>query len=168
MKDLTKFSGTIRFISLSPHGEVEGVVLDDSSFVKLPPHSVILPYLISVGSEVSGTGERLTTKPNAVFHHVLLKSGHDVLADDQTFGKKSKHTLPLKSKLVGKLVSIGIKPKGEVDRLIFDNGISVHLSKELDLSSEDMMIGQTYEVMGEVRSFESLTFCKADSVALLS
>jgi hypothetical protein len=83
MKEQSKFSGTIRFVSSSPHGEVEGVVLEDGSFIKLPPHSILEVSQIKVGALVSGSGERLNLEPNAVFHHVLLKTGDLILANDQ-------------------------------------------------------------------------------------
>jgi hypothetical protein len=167
MKEQSKFSGTICYISSSPHGEVDGIVLDDGGFIKLPPHSVLEPKKIKVGTQVNGSGERLNLKPNSVYHHVIVRSEDVVLADDQGEHHDKKRLQKVRvSKIVGKLVAIGTKPKGEVDRMILDDGTSVHLSKDFELFADDMLIGRKYEVEGEVRSFENLKFCKAESVSV--
>ncbi len=170
MKEQTKFSGSIQFISSSPHGEVEGIVLDDGSFIKLPPHSVLKPDQIAIGAKVSGTGDRITLRPNPVYHHVILKMGALTLADDQAEkgGPKHRKALEKVSRITGKLVSIGTRPKGEVDRMILDDGTSIHLSKELELFADDMRIGQSYEITGDLRSFDKLTYLKAESVQVLA
>ena len=177
-KKTTEFKGTIRFISCSPHGEPEGVVLDDGTFIKVPPHSLLAKDLFVVGGLVSGNGELLTTMPNKVFHRAKIQQGKKLLADDS--GKKHereelkdqhkkdlKHRKDARStnvKISGKVIAVGTKPKGEVDRLIFDDGTSVHIPKDVNLASSEVEIGDLFEVKGVARSFHKLRFLKAETI----
>lgn len=36
-----EFKGHIEHISVSPHGDPEGIVLEDGTFIKIPPHSLV-------------------------------------------------------------------------------------------------------------------------------
>jgi len=177
-KKRNAFSGIIELISCSPHGEPEGVVLDDGSFVKVPPHSLKAKDLFKIGAAVKGSGELLTEVPNKVFHHVKLLQGQKVLADD-SMKKQARETLKdlhkkemenikeapsKKMKLSGVIAAVGTKPKGEVDRLIFIDGTSVHLKKDIDLSIKDVQIGDIFEVRGKSRRYNESLFFKAESV----
>ena len=174
----TEFSGAIRFVSISPHGDPEGVVLDNGSFIKMPPHSVKEKGLFKVGAVVSGSGELLTESPNRVFHHAKVEQDKKILADDsmekpEREGPKEKpkedkmtrQDAPANQiKMSGKVVAVGTKPKGEVDRMIFDDGTSVHIPKEVELSSKEVKIGDRFEVEGEARLYNKRRFLKAETI----
>jgi hypothetical protein len=176
-----EFKGSILYISLSPHGDPEGVVLEDGSFIKAPPHSLVAKELFKVGAMVTGEGELLVESPNRVFHHVVIKSGSKVMSDDSGSKDdredlKEKHKADLKTRkdakdeplvLKGKLVAIATKPKGEVDRFIFEDGTSVHISKEIELDADDCELGAMFEVKGKARNYGTSRFLKADSVKAL-
>lgn len=177
-KKRTRFAGSIQLITCSSHGEPEGIVLKDGTFLKIPPHSLQAKDLFKVGAAVKGSGELLTKTPNRVFQHVKLLKGQKVLADDSMKKrarealkehhkkelKTMKETPSKKVKLAGVIAAIGTKPKGEVDRLVFADGTSVHLKKELELSPRDIHIGESYEVTGKSRKYAGSLFLKAESL----
>ena len=82
MKKQTKFSGRIAYISCSPHGDPEGIVLEDGSFIKVPPHSLLEKDLLKGDAQASGTGELVAETPNAVIHHAVVKIGKVTASDD--------------------------------------------------------------------------------------
>ena len=180
MKKQTKFSGPITYISCSPHGDPEGIVLEDGSFIKVPPHSLLNKDLIVIGAEASGCGELVTETPNPVLHHAVLTIGKITVSDDsvpphERDELKERHEQDLEKRkdapskkltLNGVVVALGTKPKGEVDRIILADGTSVHVPKHVELSSEDFEIGATVEVEGEARVYGSLRFVKAKSVSI--
>lgn len=175
------FRGEIKYVSLSPHGDPEGIVLDDGSFVKAPPHSLVAKERFAIGALVSGEGGLVTEEPNRVFHHARIQLGTTVLADDSVPKEKreslkEKHKADLKTRkdakdevmvLTGKLVAVATKPKGEVDRLILEDGTSIHVPKEIELWSEDCELGTTFEVRGQTRTYGSSRFVKAFEVRAL-
>ena len=180
MKKQTKFNGKIAYISCSPHGDPEGIVLEHGSFIKVPPHSLLKKELFKIDSDVSGAGELVTETPNAVIHHAVVKIGKIAASDDSVPPHKrdelkEKHEKDLKKRkdapskeitLSGVVVALGTKPKGEVDRIILADGTSVHVPKHVELSSEDFEIGATVEIEGEARHYKGMRFLKAKSVSI--
>lgn len=173
------FSGSIRYISASPHGDPEGIVLDDGAFVKAPPHSLIKRDAFVIGALVSGEGDLIADAPNPVYHHALIRCGDEVLADDSVDHEereelKAKHEADLARRrdakdfvatVQGKVVAVAVKPKGEIDRLVLEDGTSIHVPKHLEI--EDVDLGSAVEIAGKLRVYERLTFMKADSVRRL-
>lgn len=181
VKETKEFSGAIQFISLSPHGDTEGIVLDDGSFIKVPPHSLTANGLFKVGDFISGSGEVVNMTPNPVIHHAKVMQGRKVLADD-SLDKQHRDAMReqhrkdindrnespfIQVKIKGKVVAVGTKPNHEVDRLIFADGTSVHISKDIEMPTDEIDIGDMFEVTGEARMFDKNRFLKAESVRAL-
>lgn len=115
---------------------------------------------------------------NRTFHRVQLKVGKKIISDDTLDPKtneelKEKHKRANKEKpeirsekivFEGKVVAFGSKPKGEIDRILFADGTSVHVPKDIDLESEDIAVGNELRIEGESRVFGDLRFVKAKSV----
>ncbi len=174
----TIFTGTIKFVSLSPHGDPEGIVLSGGEFIKIPPHSLLDKKLLKVGAKVSGEGELINREPNQVFHHVQVKVGSRLTADDSmNEDKKEKlkerHKAEMKDrphpadkalKVKGVLIAVATKPKGEVDRMIFEDGTSVHIPKELEIEAGDCELGSEVIIRGQSRSYGEGRFIKAEAV----
>lgn len=177
-KEPAKFKGPIKYLSFSPHGDPEGFVLANGTFVKVPPHSLLLKDLFKIGATVSGEGELLTEKPNRVVHRAKVHQGKKVMSDDSGTkdhreSLKEIHKKDLKArksapsekiKIKGTVVAVGTKPKGEVDRIIFQDGFSVHVPKEMELSANDIAVGDKFEIKGESRAYGKNCFVKAESV----
>ena len=180
MNETKTFTGKIKMVSSSPHGTPEGVVLDDGAFIKIPPHSILDADKIKTGANISGNGELIASKPNQVFHHVVAKIGNTIVSNDQGTPKekdalkeKHKEENDLKNKahaeykditVNGKVFSLSVKPSGEVDRMMLEDGTAVHLPKELLLDYKKVKLGDTLKIEGQGQTFKDLKFLKARSV----
>lgn len=176
---IESFKGKIKLICSSPYGEPEGAVLDDGTFIKIPPHSLIHAERIKIGASVSGEGEIIPSAANPVFHHVRFKVVKDLVANDQGTHHERKMLKEKHKKAISKMKelefeemtvrsrveAIGVKPKGEVDRIILTDGTSVHLPKELHLDSSKIHVGNILNIEGVGKYFKSLKFMKASAVS---
>ena len=175
MSQTKSFAGKIKMVSSSPQGTPEGVVLDSGTFIKIPPHSILDADKIKMGSNISGNGELIATKPNQVFHHVVAKVGTTIVSDDQVTPKetdalKEKHKKEIDLKthaeykditVNGKVFSLAVKPNGEVDRMMLEDGTTVHLPEELLLDYKKVKLGETLKIEGKGQTFKDLKFLKA-------
>ncbi len=57
-------------------------MLEDGTFVKVPPHSLVKKESFAVGEEITGEGHLINEEPNRVFHHARVKLGNAIIADD--------------------------------------------------------------------------------------
>jgi hypothetical protein len=174
----SKFKGTITQISLSPHGMPEGIVLDSEVFVKIPPHTLINPELLQVGAEVTGSGESSQYKLNKTIRHAQVFIDDELVADDQLGPKendelKEKHhkdikkmKAPKKNLLTreGTVIAVSSKKHGEVDRLLLDDGTSVHIPKEIEVHEDDFKLGDLMYIEGEGQEFEDHSFLRAQFI----
>jgi hypothetical protein len=176
---MKSFEGTITQLSLSPHGDPEGVVLDSGAFVKVPPHSLLAKEAFRLGLRISEEGEEISSELNPVFHHAKLKAEGKTLSDD-SLDKKAKEDLKEKHheenkrrekapgkpvSYMGRLVAVDTKPKGEVDRLIFEDGTSVHIPKEIELWASDLKLGEEIKVKGEGRRYGDSLMIRAEKIS---
>lgn len=179
------FSGVVKFISCSPHGDPEAVVLEDGMFVRIPPHSLLEKADLTIGAEIEGSGELVDHESAKTIHHARIMKGKRVLADDSGSKEdreelKEKHKKDLEKRrksedkleeieLSGTIAAIGYSPKGEPDRILLTDGTSIHLSKEMKLGPKErkgLKVGAKVEVEGESRSFDKMKFVKASDVKL--
>lgn len=175
----SRFSGTVLQLSISPHGETEGVMLDTNSFVKLPPHSILVANKIKVGSVIAGNGVEIAERPNSVFYHAQVMIGKKLVADDsghekeRTKSKEVHHARleAIESKVVEKktiavarISGIAVKPKGEVDRMLLSDGTSAHIPKDLKLKSKDFNLGDLIQLNGKGRTFGKNKFLHVKTI----
>jgi len=179
-KEVSSFEGRIKMISCSPHGDPEGIVLENGAFIKTPPHSLLAKEKFEIGTTIHGEGELIASEPNEVFHHAQVMSGKTMLSDDSIDKDskeelKEKHKAEIKKrkdqpgkvlKTSGTIAALASKPKGELDRILLTDGTSIHIPKDLELSAEDFELGAVVEAKGEFRDYGSMKFLKAESVKL--
>lgn len=159
--------GKITQLSLCPHGFTEGLVVK-GAFVKLPPHHDAEAALarLKVGHEVTVVGEVIATKPNHVLHHVAVSRNGAVVFDHDEIEKHDKPAREPRRKaleLTGKVVAVGTRKHGEVDRLLLTGNISVHVDKHAELELA-VAIGDAVRVEGEGTAFPHGTFVRAVAV----
>ena len=180
-KEMKPFAGKIKMVSSSPRGTAEGVVLDNGTFIKIPPHSILDAEKVKAGANISGHGELIAKIPNEVFHRVIAKIGNTVVSNDQgtpkeTDALKKSHKLELESKaeqpaefedvtISGKVFSLAVKPNGEVDRVMLEDGTAVHLPEELLLDYKKLKTGDALKIEGKGTTFKNLKFLKAKSIS---
>lgn len=172
------FKGTVRQISLSPHGHPEGLFLDNGTFVRIAPHTLLKESDIKVGTHVEGTGELRKSKFFQTIKHAKLFIRGELVANDQIAKKedrilKARHreinqTIDVSPEKLcqadGTIIALSTKKKGIVDRLLLSGGVSVHVPKSLDVSEEEVHIGDVLHVEGQGRNFGRHTFIKASFI----
>lgn len=175
---MKKFKGTITQISCSPHGKTEGLFLDDKMFVKIPPHTLQGESSVKIGDEVTGSGDVTSGKNGKTVKHARVFVNGELFADDQMEEeqneemkkrhKKENESLKLgKEKIMnveGEILAVSTKKHGEIDRVLLEGGISIHVPKELDLHEDHLQIGDYLIVEGEGREFDHNTFIRADFI----
>lgn len=154
-------------------------MLDSNSFVKIPPHSILVIDKLKIGSVVTGTGVEIADRPNSVFYHAKVMIGKKLVADDsgpEKAREKSKEVHHAKlevlaakvteTKTVAKarIVGLAVKPKGEIDRMLLSDGTSAHIPKELKLKSKNFNIGDLIQLKGKGRNFGKNKFLHVKTV----
>ena len=160
-------------VSVSPHGEPEGLVLEDGSFVKVPPHTVLLAALFQPGRAVEIWAEKLTDTPNPVYHHAVVSMGGTPATADPADkageqARKERHRRSHEGQKLGpgrlgvvqgKVVAVGCAPDGRVDRLLLESGASAHIPTGVG-TTQPFKPGDEVEIAGEIRSFPLGEFIK--------
>jgi len=159
--------GKITQVSVCPHGLMEGFMLG-RAFIKLPPHHDAEAALkrLKVGDSVSVRGEVIATKPNHVLHHVAIRSQGKVVFDHDEVEKHHKPAREPARKtldLTGKVLAVGTRKHGEIDRVLLTGNVSVHLEEDAEL---DFKVGDTVRVKGKGTKFPRGTFVRAQRLEL--
>jgi hypothetical protein len=156
--------GKITQLSLCPHGLTEGLVVN-GAFVKLPPHHDAEAALatLKVGDEVTVVGEVIATRPNHVLHHVSVSRKGAVVFDHEAIEERDRPPRePRRTALAlaGKVVAVGTRKHGEIDRLLLSGNVSVHLEKHAELGFA-VAVGDEIRVEGKGTAFPRGTFVRA-------
>jgi hypothetical protein len=146
---LPESRGTVRQYTLTPRGDVDGVILTDGTEVKLPPHlSAQTVYAIRPGDQVSIRGLRARALPLVDAASITnVATGKSVVdngpadrrgdADDQTVSGR------IALQLHGK--------RGEVNGVVLDDGTTLRLPPpEADRMQDQLQQGQTISARGDV------------------
>ena len=190
----SSFSGRVKLVSVSPHGDPEGFWLEDDTFVKVPPHTVLARERFRVGNLAEGSGELFELASGAegntalsargvdrVFHRALvLLDGVPATSDpedkalDETLKAQHKQVNEARKGAVpgreitlsARILGLGLRPHGprEVDRLFLEGNVSAHLPKELHAETADLKLGDAVTVVGEAREFALGTFLKVKAL----
>ena len=163
----TTVRGKITQVSVCPHGLMEGFAVR-GAFIKLPPHHDAEAALkrLKVGDAVTVSGEVIATKPNQVLHHVAIRSQGKVVFDHDEVEKHEKPGRePARTKLdlTGKVLAIGTRKHGEIDRVLMSGNVSVHLEEDAE---EPIKIGDTVRVTGKGTKFPRGTFVRGSIEAV--
>lgn len=174
-KKIKTFKGNIRQISFSPHGHPEGLFLDNGTFVRIAPHTVIKEREIKIGVPVEGSGELRKSKFFQVIKHAKLFIRGKLVANDQISAKEDKILKERhrklneivevcenkKCKVDGTILALSAKKRGSVDRVLLSGGVTVHVPKSLEVLEEEVHIGDVIHIEGKGRKFGKHQFVKA-------
>jgi hypothetical protein len=146
---LPESRGTVKQYTLTPRGDVDGVILTDGTEVKLPPHlSAQTVFAIRPGDEVSVRGLRARAVPLIDATSITnVATGKSVVdngppdrrgsADDQTISGR------IALQLHGK--------RGEVNGVVLDDGTTLRLPPpEAERMQDQLQRGQTVSARGDV------------------
>ena len=160
--------GKITQVSVCPHGLMEGFTLG-GAFIKIPPHHDAEAALkrLAVGDAVTVRGEVIATRPNHVLHHVAIRRqgkvvfDHDEIEPHHKPGREPRRTA---MDLTGKVLAVGTRKHGEVDRMLLSGNVSVHLEPGDDI---EVKLGDEVRVKGKGTKFRRGMFVRARSILAL-
>src|SRR5438105_4604896 len=143
---LPESRGTVKQYTLTPRGDVDGLMLSDGTEVKLPPHLTgQIVFAIRPGDQVSSRGLRARAIPlidaasitNVATGRSVVDSGPDRVGDEQTFSGRIASTLHGK--------------RGEVNGALLDDGTVLRLPPpEAERLEGWLRSGQMVSVRGDV------------------
>jgi hypothetical protein len=143
---LPESRGTVKQYTLTPRGDVDGLMLNDGTEVKLPPHLTgQIVFAIRPGDQVSIRGLRARAIPlidaasitNVATGKSVVESRPDRGGYEQTFGGRIASTLHGK--------------RGEVNGALLDDGTVLRLPPpEADRLDSWLRPGQAISVRGDV------------------
>ena len=140
--------GKVAQYSLTPHGEVDGAILDDGTQVHLPPHlGVQLVFAIKPGDQITVRG--LKARQIALIEAVSVTNDATHLAVINTgppgprgTGQPVQANGHVKAQLHG--------PRGDLNGVLLEDGTIVRLPpEEADRLAPQLAIGQQLYVTGQ-------------------
>jgi hypothetical protein len=133
--------------SLTPRGEVDGLILDDGTEVHLPPHlGAQLVFAVKPGDQVTVHGLRARAVPMIDAVSVTNDANRQTVIDSGPSGPASGLSLQasghIKAQLHGR--------RGELNGVLLEDGTIVHLPPdEADPLASQLAVGQPLYVTGE-------------------
>ena len=137
VSQLPAFKGTVQQFTMTPRGDIDGLMFSDGTEVKLPPHlTADIVAAIKIGDAVTVHGLKAAKLPLIAASAVTnVRSGATVV-DNGPQGKKghgsggstdSPRTVVLQSDLLGRVKVTLHGRKGEVNGALLDDGTVLRL-----------------------------------------
>lgn len=145
---LPETKGTVKQYTLSPRGDVDGLILSDGTEIKLPPHlSAQVVYAVRPGDVVSIRGLRARALPLVDAASVTNTATGATVADNGPPGKPGRAVT--ETTLTGKVIAVLHGKRGEVNGAVLDNGTILRLPPpEAERMQSLLQPGQTVAVRG--------------------
>jgi hypothetical protein len=147
---LPETRGTVKQYTLTPRGDVDGLILDDGTEVKLPPHlTAQVVFAIHPGDAVSVRG--LHARAIALVDASTVTNtatGKSVVDNGPPDGPARQGA---EQSLSGKIVAVLHGKRGEVNGALLDDGTQLRLPPpEAERLSDQLRPGQTVSVRGDM------------------
>jgi len=147
---LPESRGRVKQYTLTPRGDVDGLILADGTEVKLPPHlSAQIVYTIRPGDEVSIRGLRARAIPLVDAASVTnVATGRSVADDGPPRGPDRGG---MQQAFSGRIVTALHGKRGEVNGALLDDGTQLHLPPpEAERFADWLQPGQMVSARGEL------------------
>jgi hypothetical protein len=147
---LPETRGTVKQYTLTPRGDVDGLILNDGTEVKLPPHlTAQVVFAIHPGDEVSIRGLRARAIALVDANSVTdLTTGRSVIDNGPPDGPGRRATEQTTS---GRIAALLHGKRGEVNGAILDDGTQLRLPPpEAARLADRLRPGQTVSVRGDL------------------
>ena len=146
---LPEFKGKVTQYTLSPHGEVDGLILADGTEVQVPPHlSSALVFSIKPGDDVSIRGLRARAVPMVAAVTVTNVASGAVVGAPGVAGGHHMMDGP-KMEVSGKIKLVLHTPHGDVNGALLDDGTSLRMPPRAAEKLKDLLKpGQTIVARG--------------------
>jgi hypothetical protein len=146
---LPQTKGVVERFLLNPHGELDGLILQDGTEVHFPPHlSTAVSKALRPGADVIVYGLR-PRRALVVAAVSLEASGHTIVDDGPNDDARTK--LPrIRLETSGTILRALHGPKGETRGALLDNGTIVRLAKHAGPDATKLLIvGKPLAARGE-------------------
>lgn len=146
---LPETRGTVRQYTLTPRGDVDGVILTDGTEVKLPPHlTAQIVFAIRPGDNVSIRGLRARAMPlldaASITNIATGKSVVDNGPPDRRAGNDDQV-------VGGRIAALLHGKRGEVNGALLDDGTTLRLPPpEAERLQDQLRQGQTVSARGDI------------------
>jgi hypothetical protein len=147
--------GTVRQYLMNPHGEVDGLLLNDGTQINFPPHMADeLVGTVKPNDRVSIQGDR--ERDSVVKADVITNSRTGQSVADHAPSWRDRRTPPHLKRLSmnamqasGAIVALLYAPRGEVRGLILADGTQIHVRPDVgDSVSRTLSVGETVQAEG--------------------
>ena len=139
-------SGTVRQYTLTPRGDIDGLILNDGTEVKVPPHLTgQIAYSIHPGDAVTIHGLRAQVLPLVQAASITNNANGRTVVDNGPPGPASG----TETTISGRVSAMLHGARGEVNGALLDNGTVLRLPPpEADRMQALLQPGQTIAVRG--------------------
>lgn len=146
---LPESRGTVKQYTLTPRGDVDGVVLTDGTEVKLPPHlSAQTVFAIHPGDEVSVRGLRARALPLVDAASITNVATGKRVVDN---GPPDRPDVNGEQVISGRIAVQLHGKRGEVNGALLDDGTTLRLPpREAERMQDWLRQGQTVSARGDV------------------
>jgi len=147
---LPETRGTVKQYTLTPRGDVDGLILSDGTEVNLPPHlTAQVVFAIRPGDEVSIRGLRARAIPLIDASSVTnVANGKSVVDNGPPDGPGSRTA---DRTISGRIASLLHGKRGEVNGALLEDGTELRLPPpEADRLSDWLHPGQTISIRGDL------------------
>ena len=146
---LPETKGTVRQYTLTPRGDVDGLILNDGTEVKTPPHLTgQIVYSIRPGDAVTIRGLRAKAVALVDAASITNDTNGRTIVDN---GPPGPNRFGAETTISGRIALMLHGKRGEVNGALLDNGTTVRLPPpEADRMQALLQPGQTITVRGSV------------------
>lgn len=145
---LPESRGTVKQYTLTPRGDVDGVILTDGTEVKLPPHlSAQTVFAIRPGDQVSVRGLRARALPLIDASTITNVATGKSVADNGPPDRRGNDAQTVSGRIAMQLHG----KRGEVNGVVLDDGTTLRLPpREAEGMQDRLQQGQTISARGEL------------------
>ena len=146
---LPETKGTVRQYTLTPRGDVDGLILNDGTEVKVPPHlTAQVVFSIRPGDAVTIRGLRAKAIALVDAASITNDTSGKAIVDN---GPPGRNAVGAQATISGRVVMTLHGKRGEVNGALLDNGTAVRLPPpEADRLQTLLQPGQNMTVRGGV------------------
>ena len=145
---LPETKGTVKQYTLTPRGDVDGLILTDGTEIKLPPHlSAQIVYAVRPGDAVSVRGLKARALPLVDAASVTNDATRATVVDNGPPNGPGRAVT--ETTLSGKIATVLHGKRGEVNGAVLENGTMLRLPPpEAERMQSLLQQGQTVAVRG--------------------
>lgn len=148
---LPETRGIVKQYTLTPRGDVDGLILNDGTEVKLPPHlTAQVVFTIRPGDGVSVRGLRARALPLVDAASITNIATGKTVVDDGPPDRPGRHGAD--QTVSGRIATVLHGKRGEVNGAVLDDGTSLRLPPpEAERLADWLHPGQTISVRGDLQ-----------------